>query len=109
MAEPLDGGEEIGHWLKAQCPFAKVSPSSYFCLKFVICAKVNDLAGVDFPSRPDEGLPFPWARLAGEKNFDLAAEKASGSGVSVADRLSPQTGPAAVKACRKDAAIVKNY
>jgi len=99
----LDAGEEIGDWGEADAPLAE--SASFGDLGFQFGAAFGWFAKVEFLSDPDLS-PGPYQAfpligivryLAGQQNFDLAAEKISCRRVVRAQGLGSLSAPMAVK------------
>ena len=64
------------------------------------------LTYAQFPSRPDQRLPFPVTDLAGKKHFHLAMEKIARSRITRAHRLGVQPRASPKEPGGKNAAVV---
>jgi len=75
-----------------------------------VVAEEEMFADVDLAAGADETFPVVGIllELAGEQDLDASVEKIARGRIARAGRLGLETGAASVKACGKDAGVVKN-
>src|ERR1700690_1382188 len=102
--------------MKADAPLAEGSARDDFGLKFgrsVIRTKTTEgqlFSNSNFPSRPDQALPFVWvlADLVGEQDLDPSAKKVPRGRILRAQRLGTLAAAVAVEAGGEDTSVVED-
>ena len=114
MSDALDAGKEIGDWGEADAPLAEAASLGDLGFQFGVAfgwfAKVEFLSDPDLPAGPYQALPLIRIvrHLAGQQNFDLAAEKISCRRIVRAQGLGPLSAPVAVETGREHSRIVQD-
>ena len=103
-------GKEIRHGSEPDAAFSETASGHDFRLQLVLLSEKQVLSHADFSSGAHQALPFiGFARkLAGQENFDLAAQKIARGGILRAEGLRLYAAPPAIEAGGKDAGIVKH-